>query len=110
MTVDEAERAGHVVDSRALELEAVPRALVDHDSRGLLKLVAEGPTGRVLGLHVLAKGAGDVILASVYAIRGGMTVTDLAEAWAPYLTMSEAVRLVAQTFTRDVAELSCCAA
>jgi mercuric reductase len=39
-----------------------------------------------------------------------MTVTDLAETWAPYLTMSEALRLAAQAFTRDISRLSCCAA
>jgi hypothetical protein len=30
--------------------------------------------------------------------------------WAPYLTMSEALRQVAQSFTGDVSQLSCCAA
>jgi mercuric reductase len=36
--------------------------------------------------------------------------TGLAEAWAPYLTMSEGLRLAAQAFSRDVSRLSCCAA
>jgi mercuric reductase len=39
-----------------------------------------------------------------------MTVTDLAGAWVPYLTMSEGLRLAAQAFSRDVSRLSCCAA
>jgi mercuric reductase len=39
-----------------------------------------------------------------------MTVTEVAETWAPYLTMAEGIKLVAQTFTRDVSKLSCCAA
>jgi mercuric reductase len=47
---------------------------------------------------------------AVYAIRAGMTVQDLAGTWAPYLTMSEALRLAAQPFRRDVTRLSCCAA
>ena len=37
-------------------------------------------------------------------------ITDLAEAWALYLTMSESLRLAARAFTRDVSRLSCCAA
>jgi mercuric reductase len=37
-------------------------------------------------------------------------VDDLASTWAPYLTMSEALRLVAQSYTRAVDQLSCCAA
>jgi mercuric reductase len=38
-----------------------------------------------------------------------MTVRQLAGAWAPYLTMAEALRLAAQAYTRDVSKLSCCA-
>jgi len=34
----------------------------------------------------------------------------LAATFHPYLTMVEALKLAAQTFTRDVAKLSCCAA
>jgi mercuric reductase len=110
MTAEQATKAGHAVDSRTLELSAVPRALVDRDARGLIKLVAEEGSGRVLGVHMLAKGAGEVILAGVYAVKKNMTVTELAETWAPYLTMAEGLKLVAQTFTRDVSKLSCCAA
>jgi mercuric reductase len=39
-----------------------------------------------------------------------MTVEALAATWAPYLTMVEGLKLAAQTFGRDVAKLSCCAA
>jgi mercuric reductase len=44
------------------------------------------------------------------AIKYGLTVADLADTWAPYLTMAESLKLAAQTFTRDVTKLSCCAA
>lgn len=110
LTAEEAVAEGYPVDSRTLALDAVPRALVDRDTRGVVKLVAEETTGRLLGIHMLADGAGDVILAGVYAVKNGMTVTDLPETWAPYLTMAEALKLAAQTFTRDVSKLSCCAA
>ena len=110
MTADEATAAGLVVDSRTLELGAVPRAIVNRDTRGLIKLVAEEGTGLVLGIHVVAEGAGEVILAGIYAVKQRMTVSDLAETWAPYLTMAEGLKLAAQTFTRDVSKLSCCAA
>jgi mercuric reductase len=39
-----------------------------------------------------------------------MTVEQLADLWSPYLTMAEALKLAAQTYTRDVSRLSCCAA
>jgi mercuric reductase len=110
MTEAEAVAAGHDCDCRILGLDNVPRALVDHDTRGAVKLIAERRTGKVLGVHALADGAGDLTLAGVYAIKFGLTVDDLAGTWAPYLTMSEALRQVAQSFTRDVTQLSCCAA
>lgn len=110
MTEDDAAKAGLRIESRVLSLDAVPRALVNRETRGLFKVVAEGGGGRVLGVHIVAENAGDVILAGVYAVKKGMTVQELAETWAPYLTMAEGLKLAAQTFTRDVHKLSCCAA
>jgi len=110
LTEAEATNAGHRVEVRVLDLAEVPRAIVAGDTRGLVKLVAERETGRLLGVHMLANGAGDVIQAAVYAVRFGLTVRDLAGTWAPYLTMAEALKLTAQAFTREVAQLSCCAA
>lgn len=103
-------RSGVACECRVLPLEAVPRAIVNRDTRGVLKLVAEAGTGRVRGVHAVADGAGEIITAAVYAIRARMTVPELAGTWAPYLTMSEALRLAAQAFGRDVSKLSCCAA
>jgi mercuric reductase len=95
---------------RVLPLEQVPRALVDRDTRGLVKIVAERTSGRVLGVTMVADGAGDAILAAVYAVKLGMTVSELAGTWAPYLTIGEGLKLAAQAFTRDVTKPSCCAA
>jgi len=95
---------------RVLELENVPRAIVSRNTHGVVKLVAERDSGRVLGVHLLAEGAGDAILAGVYAIEAGRTVADLADSWDPYLTIGEAIHLAALAFTRDPSKLSCCAA
>lgn len=109
VTEAEARYAGHDVTSRVLELENVPRALANRDTRGAIKLVADAVTGKVLGVHALAEGAGDLILGGVYAVKFGLTVEDLATTWAPYLTMSEGLKLVAQSFKGDIKKLSCCA-
>ncbi|WP_216207067.1 mercury(II) reductase [Amycolatopsis aidingensis] len=101
---------GYDCECRVLPLEHVPRALVNRDTRGLVKLVAERGTGRLLGAHVLADGAGEVIATAVYALHNRMSVYEMGELWCPYLTMAEALKLAAQTFTRDITKLSCCAA
>src|SRR6266545_4767293 len=102
--------AAHRCDCRVLPLEYVPRAVVNRDTRGLVKLVADADTSRLLGAHVIAEGAGEVIAAAVYALANHMTVAQMADLWCPYLTMAEALKLAAQTYTRDVSKLSCCAA
>jgi mercuric reductase len=96
-------------DSRTLPLDAVPRALVNFDTRGFIKLVAETGTGRLLGAQLVAPEAGEVIQAAALAIRARMTVHDLADQLFPYLAMVEGLKLAAQTFTKDVSQLSCCA-
>ena len=110
LTEAAARAAGYDCECRVLPLEHVPRARVNRDTRGGVKIVAESGTGRVLGVSAVADGAGDLILAGVYAVRFGLTVADLADAWAPYLTMAEGLKLAAQTFSSDVSRLSCCAA
>jgi mercuric reductase len=110
LTESEARADGFEVETSILPLEAIPRALVNGDTRGLFKLVAETGSGRLLGASIIADAAGEVIQSAVLAIKAGMTVEDLASTWAPYLTMAEGFKLAAQTFGRDVAKLSCCAA
>ena len=105
----EAREAGLATESRALSLDHVPRALVNFDTRGVIKLVAEAGSGRLLGVQVVAAEAGEIIQTAALAIRARMTVGDLADQLFPYLTMVEGLKLAAQTFTKDVMQLSCCA-
>ena len=87
----------------------MPRALVNFYTRGLIKLVAEAGSGRLLGVQAGIPEAGELIQTAVMAIRSRMTVQDLANQLFPYLTMGEGHKLCAQTFTKDVKQLSCCA-
>jgi len=108
LTEKQALAAGRDCDCRVLGAQDIPRALANRDTRGALKLVVEKGTGKVLGVHAALDGAGDVMLAATYAITRGMTVDDVADTWAPYLTMSEALRIAAGLF-RSNKPTSCCA-
>jgi mercuric reductase len=110
LTDAQAAETGVACTCRVLPLQYVPRAVVNRDTRGLVKVVAEQASGKVRGVHVLAANAGDIILAATYALKAGMTVDEMASTWCPYLTMAEALKLAAQSFSRDVSKLSCCAA
>lgn len=104
-----ARQNGFRVDTRTLTLDNVPRALAHFDTRGFIKLVAEVESGRLLGVQAVAAQAGELIQTAAVAIRAQMTVNDLASQLFPYLTMVEGLKLAAQTFTKDVKQLSCCA-
>lgn len=84
LTEQQALAAGHGCDCRVLGGQHIPRALVNRDTRGALKLVAGAGTGRVVGVHAALDGAGDVILAVTYAVTFGLSVDDLAHTRAPY--------------------------
>lgn len=105
----EAKAQGLRVQTAVLPLQHVPRALAARNTKGLIKLVAEEETGRLLGAHVLAAEAGEVIQEATLALRFGLTVQDLADTFHPYLTMVEGLKLAALTFKKDVSKLSCCA-
>lgn len=109
LTERRAREKGLDIETSVLSLDHVPRALAARDTRGLVKLVAERKTGRLLGAHVLAPEGCDSIQTAVLAIKHGLTVTDLAETIFPYLTTVEGLKLAAQGFEKDVAKLSCCA-
>lgn len=104
-----AQQAGYRTDVRRLDLENVPRALVNFDTIGFIKLVADAESGQLLGVQAIAENAGELIQAAALALRCRMTVNELANELFPYLTMVEGLKLAAQTFTKDISHLSCCA-
>lgn len=93
-----------------LPLTHVPRAIAARDTRGFIKLVADAKTKLLVGAHILAPEAGEIIEQAVMAIRFGIRVDQIASTLHPYLTLAEGIKLAAQTFEKDVAKLSCCAA
>lgn len=109
MTEAVAKTAGHAVATSVLSLDNVPRALAARDTRGLIKLVADAKSRKLLGAHILAPEGADSIQTAAMAIKFGMTVEELGATIFPYLTTVEGLKLAAQTFNKDVKMLSCCA-
>lgn len=101
---------GFSVETRTLDLENVPRALVNFATDGFIKMVAEQGSGRLLGVQAVTPEAGELIQTAVMALRARMTVQEIGDELFPYLTMVEGLKLCAQTFTKDLKQLSCCAA
>ena len=109
LTEAAARAQGKQFNTSTLSLQYLARARTSRDTRGLIKLVADSATGRLLGAHVLAAEGSEVIQTAVLAIRFGLTVDDLTTTLFPYLTTVEGLKLAALAFTKDPAKLSCCA-
>lgn len=109
LTEAQAKADGYEVVTSVLPLDAVPRALVNRETTGVFKLVADTNSRKIIGVHVVAENAGDIIYSGVLAVKFGLTIEDLRSTLAPYLTMAEGLKLAALTFDQDVSKLSCCA-
>ena len=109
LTEAQAHQNGMQTDTRLLPLENVPRSLANFETNGFIKLVMDTDSKRLIGAQILAPEAGEMIQTAVLAIHKQMTIDDLAGQLFPYLTMVEGIKLCAQTFSKNVKELTCCA-
>ncbi|MDF1569907.1 MAG: mercury(II) reductase [Spirochaetaceae bacterium] len=109
LTERDAEAAGFNIKTTVMNMNHVPRALAAQDTRGLVKLIQDTDTGKLLGAHIVAPEGGEMIQTLTLAIKFGIGVADLVGTLFPYLTLNEGIRIAAQTFDKDPARLSCCA-
>lgn len=93
---------------RTVSLDRVPRAVAVKDTRGLVKMVAHHETGRVMGVHVLAPCASEMIHEATLAVKLGLTVDDLIDTIHVFPSYSEAIKMAAQAFRRDISTMACC--
>jgi mercuric reductase len=109
LTDEEAVAAGIECSCNTIPLSVVPRAGAIRDTRGVIKMVLDGPTRRVVGVSMLGVNASEVIHEAAMALRFGATTDDFIDLIHVYPTMAEALKIVAISFTKDVNRLSCCA-
>lgn len=109
LTEEGARKKGLRVKAKSLDMKMVPKAQVIRDTRGMVKMVVEEDTNRILGVHILSSQGAEIIHEAVLAIKFGLTLTDLIETIYVYPTISECLKIAAQSFFKDVNKLSCCA-
>ena len=97
-------------DTAKLLLSQVPRSLAAHDTRGFIKLIRDRSTDKLVGARIVATEGSELLMEISLAIKFGITASQLASSFHPYLTLSEGVKLAALMFEKDVSKLSCCAA
>jgi mercuric reductase len=109
LTDEEANGAGFRCSCNAVPLHVVPRAGAVRDTRGVIKMVADAESAKVLGVSMVGRDAGEVIHEAAMGMRFGATLHDFIDMVHVYPTMSEALKIAALSFFKDVEKLSCCA-
>ena len=109
MTEAEAIAAGHSCWCKTVPMSLVPRANAIHDTKGIIKMVADADSNAVLGVTMVGKGAEEVIHEAAMGLRFRAKVTDFIDLLHVYPTMAEALKIVAISRYKDPAKLSCCA-
>lgn len=106
---EEANAAGFTCRCNSIPMDLVPRAAALYDTRGVIKMVLEEGSERVLGVQMVGRAAHEVIHEAAMGLRFGATRRDFVELIHVYPTMAEALKIVALSFEKDVTKLSCCA-
>ncbi len=93
---------------RTVTFDKLPKALITKRTEGVIKIAIHPETKVIMGVHILAPNAGDLIAQAMVLIKNKNTIDDLEEMLPVFPTLSEAVKLAAVSFTRDVSKMSCC--
>jgi mercuric reductase len=109
LTEEEGIARGHRCWCRTIPMELVPRAGAIHDTRGIIKMVADADTDKVLGVSMVGVNAAEVIHEAAMGLRFGATIEDFVDMLHVYPTMAEALKIAAISRRKDPAKLSCCA-
>jgi pyruvate/2-oxoglutarate dehydrogenase complex dihydrolipoamide dehydrogenase (E3) component len=92
LTEEEARREGRQVLCGRFAIRAVGKSLVDSDGEGLVKIVADRGSGAILGGHIAAPAAGEMIHVLSAAMAARATMEGLAEAIYAFPTFAQGVR------------------
>ena len=98
----------NVCACRSVEMRYVPKARAINDTRGLIKMTIDPTTTRIVGVHILAPLAAEMIHEAVLAVKNKMTIDELIDTVHIFPTLSEGIKMAAQAFRRDITKMSCC--
>ncbi len=93
---------------RTVTIDHVEKAGIVKDNRGMIRMVLDHKTNRVIGVHIVAPMAADIITTATYAIKNKMTIDDIRDTVHVFPTMSEMIKKVAQSFTQSLDDMACC--
>jgi mercuric reductase len=93
---------------RTVSFEHVPKAIIMNRTEGLIKMVIHPETKQIMGVHILAPNAGELIAEAMMLVKNKNTIDDVVNSLPMFPTLSEAIKIAALSFTKDISKLSCC--
>lgn len=108
LSEDEQMKQMGVCACRSVSFEHVPKAIIMNRTEGLIKMAIHPETQQIMGVHILAPNAGELIAEAMMLIKNKNTIDDVVNSLPMFPTLSEALKLVAMSFTKDIKKLSCC--
>lgn len=91
LTEQAAKEQGYDVKTGSFNLAANGRALAQSEGQGSIKVVADAKTDRLLGMHAICAGAGDIVHQGMIAMEFVSSIEDLQLMTFAHPTISEAV-------------------
>jgi len=91
MTEQECKETGRQVVISKFNFMANGKAVSMGETEGLVKLIADEKTHKIVGCHIMGAHASDLIMEGLIAIQQGLTAENLADCIHPHPTLSEAV-------------------
>tara|TARA_B100000745_G_scaffold126015_1_gene82106 strand:- start:1532 stop:2932 length:1401 start_codon:yes stop_codon:yes gene_type:complete len=97
-----------VCNCRTVSFEAVPRAIIMHRTEGLIHMAVDTKSPKIVGMQILAPNAGELIATGMMIVKNDNTIDDVVNSLPMFPTLSEAIKIAALSFTKDISKLSCC--
>ncbi len=108
MTENQFSRMSGSCSCRVFSLENLTKASITGETEGIIKITVDPRDNRVVGMHIMAPNATDIITEGAYAVRNGYTIDDIISTSHIFPSFSEGVKLAAQSFIRDLSKMACC--
>ena len=104
---DQMQRLG-TCNCRTVSFERVPRAILMNRTEGLINMTVHPSTEEIMGVHILAPEAGELIAEAMMLVKNKNTVDDVINSLPMFPTLAESLKIVALSFKKDISSLSCC--
>jgi mercuric reductase len=108
LTESQARKKGIAHECRSISLDKIGISAITGNFPGLVKIVAEENRGKILGVHICAAAASEMIHEGICAVKFGLTVNDLVDTLHVFPTYTGALQVCARSFRTDLPEKEAC--